>query len=321
MTSIDQQLLDACKSGNTDEVTKLLKEGANAAYEKYVDGTWGAHDTTNPIHEAFKAKDDEKRLTIIKSLLEHKANMNSKEEHYDWRGCGHSTSALETALAIARNTSDVSIMKLFLENNADPNQVSTQSIHSMRTDGSITRTLLTDAASDMQISLLQCLLEAGADANSPAKTITNNEYGWREDTLAYPLHICARHANDEKAFEAVKLLLAHSAEINAVHQYLHQEQTETNSEVTDPRAEGYQSGITTKQVQETALSVAIRANNSLVVKCLVDSGADVTIPRKFGELVQTPTELINSLYADDEESLSKMKYAMGTNPLAKSAMK
>lgn len=84
--SKEKKLLQAVKDRNVEQVKALLDEGANAAFEIYDPGVWGASHRESIIHSALRT--DTLNLEIVKLLLEKGANINAVYEDYDWRGCG-----------------------------------------------------------------------------------------------------------------------------------------------------------------------------------------------------------------------------------------
>lgn len=320
---LGEELFFAIQEGDENGVQACLKNGADPSFCKHEEGTWGANDSISAIHQALRLKDDEKRIKITSLLIENKANLDCKESHYDWRGCGSSVSALELVMKTAER--DVTLLRLFLHNKADPNQVSIQDIHSMRTDGSIKKNLLTSAASNQNLNIIKCLLEAGADPNLECSETINNEYGFRQNKTETALHICAStKANEEITNSIVSVLLEHKADVNSKRKYLEAisiPKPDYAVNVENPRDENYHSGQKHVLVEETVVHTAIMHGNSLMVKNLVDRGADLTISRMVGDEEVSVLDLIEKLYSDDEEQLHKMNFAVGNSSLAKSARK
>ena len=314
------ELLEACGQGDVSKVKNLLETGANAAFEHNVPGTWGAYDKVSPIHKALSAKENSSEIVAL--LLKNRASVNCKEEHYDWRGCGSGHSAFEIAMDKAKSTGNVDILREFLKYNADPNQTSHRDIHSMRTDGRITQTLLTSAASSNNVEILKCLLEGGADPNKTCSESIHNEYGTRRETTESALHISAGGRNDEDAAKSVEVLLENGADINAIRTFLHQEVIEkpnSAKDIDEPREIGFHSGLSTKSASETALHIAINSGNCLVVKCLVDHNADMSIKYHIGDEYTSVEDLVKKVQDDDIRY--SMEIAIGIKSRAKSANK
>lgn len=318
---LGSRLFAAIVAENLEQVKQCLADGADASYTENIEGTWGAHDRMSAIHKALRIQDDHNRYEIVELLINNKAKIDTNESHYDWRGCGSRTSALERVL----EKKDVNLLKLFLENGANANLQSTTDIHSMRTDGELKRTLLTSACMSNDFEIAKCLLEGKADPNLKCSTVTDNEYGHRSDTHETALHICVESQGKEtEVEEIVKCLIDNSADVNCVKKYLVQtsiSKPDYALEVDDPRDENYHSGLETFRAEETPVHFAIKTGKSLILKCLVDNGADLNIPSKCGAKETSTFELIDEYWKDNEEMLHKMKFAIGETSLAKSARK
>ena len=53
---LDEKLWNLCKDGENlslDSLTQILDEGARAAYDRNVSGTWGAYERSSPIHQTI----------------------------------------------------------------------------------------------------------------------------------------------------------------------------------------------------------------------------------------------------------------------------
>jgi hypothetical protein len=96
--SLDEELLDAARNGDTARVRELLRKGANANAKDR--GGW------TPLHwAAFWGHVD-----VAKLLLEHGADVNAKESVYD-----------ATPLHVAAATGHADVARLLLEHGADVN--------------------------------------------------------------------------------------------------------------------------------------------------------------------------------------------------------
>ena len=118
------------------------------------------------------------------------------------------------------------------------------------------------------------------------------------------------------------MLLDKGADVNAIRTFLHQESVpKPNSakEIDDPRQEGYHSGLITMPASETALHIAIKAGNCLVVKCLIDHNADMSIEYQVGAEKTSVEDLVKKIQDDDIRY--SMEIAIGVKSRAKSANK
>jgi ankyrin repeat protein len=78
------KLMKAVQNSDVKAVERLIKEGANAAYEDYQQGSWGEYSRISIIHHALRA--EKFNLEIVKLLLEAGASVNSKWEDKSWTG-------------------------------------------------------------------------------------------------------------------------------------------------------------------------------------------------------------------------------------------
>src|SRR5688572_19316023 len=89
---LSEQLYSCVGEGDVEKIRTLLKQGANAAYEKYEEAAWDAFSRNSVIHILLKSKDDmetKKFMEITKMLLEAGAKLTARFEKTDWRGCGY----------------------------------------------------------------------------------------------------------------------------------------------------------------------------------------------------------------------------------------
>jgi len=135
------------------------------------------------------------------------------------------------------------------------------------------------------VDVLKLLLAAGAD---PAVTMPNHStalmfaagLGWRDGSPAAPSY---DQGTPEDAVEAIKLLLASGADINAANDN-----------------------------GDTALHIAVTGRGSeAIVRCLVESGANLKAPNKRG---QTPLAAAMASRKDIAPLVALLKQAMSERP-------
>jgi len=271
---MDLELLKAAKEGNEDEVDKLLKKGANASFEQYDPGVWGASHRESVIHGALSSGN----LKIIKMILDGGAKVNVVFEDYDWRGCGSKNTAFQMALDLSMHTSNAELLSLFLKYGGDANTECVFDSHTMRFDGRRISRPLYDAVSKNELEIVKVLLDGGADVNAHFTNRGQSEYGSAENTKESPLHCACMNGY----FPIVELLLKHGANINDQRDFLENIHNEVSSPVRDPRDSNYVSGIELKPLKETPLHLAILNNHPEIVSLLITNGADISIPRISG---------------------------------------
>jgi ankyrin repeat protein len=199
MSNKDQHLLAAAKKREWEEVKRLLQEGANAAYEQHVEGTWGAYTRVSPIHYALKSY-DKLDLEVIALLLEKGAKVNAQHANYDWRGCGSKQTAFEMALELALRLDNADLLKLFLKHGGNADAEGVSDAHTMRYDGRRTWRALHTAVRQGRLGCVKALIEAGAQVNATATAKGASEYGSRDNTIETPLHIACSKTNRLKDF-------------------------------------------------------------------------------------------------------------------------
>jgi hypothetical protein len=82
-----KELRNAVEKGDLKAAERLIKEGANAAYEDCQEGAWGEYHSISIIHHALRA--EKVNNEIVKLLLEAGASVNALREDRSWTGSHH----------------------------------------------------------------------------------------------------------------------------------------------------------------------------------------------------------------------------------------
>jgi len=295
--SLNKELLECAGTGSLAEVTALLDKGAEANFDDNPPGVWGSQNRRSPIHEAIRRRDDE-RKAVLRVLLDHRADPNAVRSNYDWRGCGSSNTAFEMVLPDALK--DRELLEMFLAAGADPNKVSRQDRHSMRTDATSVRSPLHMVAAAGNADCAEVLLEAKADVACMQTERMQNERGSAQDSSYSALHLAVQAGSVTTA----TLLLSHKADIDCISKHLDNVLSQkVHSPTDDPRNGNFVSNIKLVPVKETALHIAIQAGSAELIKMLRLWGADSTIPRKYGDESTSCAALISEERADLLEAL------------------
>jgi ankyrin repeat protein len=143
-------------------------------------------------------------IELAKLLLERGANVNAKQEEYNWKGSGASVdtlirmnlthmqkTAFELALNIAIKQKDEKLLELFLKHGGNANIESVRGAHTMRYDGTEKHRPIHMAARSSSASCLRILLANGAEVDARATNKGFSEYGSGSDTSETALHIAA----------------------------------------------------------------------------------------------------------------------------------
>jgi ankyrin repeat protein len=184
----------------------------------------------------------------------------------------------------------VDIVRRLLASKADPNaRLKAPTMQRQHTAGDASlgagATPFMRAAKSGEVDVLKLLLAAGAD---PAATMPNHStalmfaagLGWRDGSPAAPSY---DQGTPEDAVEAIKLLLASGADVNA-----------------------------TNDNGDTALHIAVTGRGSeAIVRCLVESGANLKAPNKRG---QTPLAAAMASRKDIAPLVALLKQAMSERP-------
>mmetsp|Transcript_93324 Transcript_93324/g.156831 ORF Transcript_93324/g.156831 Transcript_93324/m.156831 type:complete len:578 (+) Transcript_93324:298-2031(+) len=288
--ALNEALLRAVDDLQPSEVARLLERRADAAYEKRDEGGWGAYDARSPIHKALR----ENCLPIITLLLEAGAKVNAPEAHYDWRGCGGTTTAFEMAVdrAVQGNPE---LLRLFLKHGGNPNETCSRSIATMRTDGRMHWSVIHTAVRGRSPECVQVLLEAGANVDAEEVEKCHNERGFNRHTVQTALHIACEMTtkqSNEQSLQLVDVLLRGGADPNAIRQRTEQVEKKNYKCVTDdPREDGYVSPVRCVPVKETPLHIALRIKALSLARKLVLAGARADIPFQFGKKATPTAEL------------------------------
>jgi len=186
---------------------------------------------------------------------------------------------------------DSKILRAFLAAGANPNNPSTISRHSMRTDG-FTQEFPLFSCANLPVSCAApcalALLEAGAKVDSRSKEKMSNERGYGQDRSQTALHNAVVHGK----LELCTVLLSHGADINAIMTHLEMEHLKhVISPTDDPRDPEWQCNIKLHLVKCTALHLAIKGKDLDMVKFLVLCGADQSIPYCRGSISKSTASL------------------------------
>ncbi|KAL6071212.1 hypothetical protein QOT17_006452 [Balamuthia mandrillaris] len=318
------ELLQVVKAKEAGKALELLASGAaDVTYERYEEGTWGAHTRESALHHALfnlrdevyrqreaKSKEPLQWRQVVLELLEKGAKVNSKYESYDWRGCGSSQTAFELILSMALSNEDGALLDAALRHGGDPNTKSVSNTHSMRTDGSSVTYPIHTAASTLSYDCIKALLDAKADVNVRHTAVYHNERGYNSNTSATALHKAisafarlpktqSTSSNDyenegedaeqawnkkhKEGLRVIALLLQAGAEIDAQRKELVQEHVEVNSPTDDPRDPAFIPSVRCVPRTETPLLQALRLGCADLVRLLVAHGADTSATYLYGE--------------------------------------
>ncbi|KAH3762845.1 hypothetical protein Pelo_5293 [Pelomyxa schiedti] len=282
---VDEELLAASRKCDVGKMKSLLNDmGANAAFESFKEGTWGARTRVSPIHLAIKAWNSPSRVEAITLLLEHGAKVNAKYEDYDWRGCG----VEETAFQMIQGTDNADLQILFLKHGADPNIPHLRDAHTMRYDGQRMEYPIHEAVISGNVAFLNALLDAGAKVDSLFVDSGQSEYGPRTNTMQTALFLACANNNLPMA----QTLLERGANANLVTNHVkHENIPDTESGTDDPRDPNYVSKIRNVPVSEVALHRAIIDNRPDLVSLLILHGADTSPQYHEGPKILTTKQL------------------------------
>jgi len=312
MEALNMKLIAMAKETNLGEVQKLLANGASAKFVDDPPGVWGSQNVMTALHMALsnaRSKTDDSK-EIVMALIAAGADPNQKRSQYDWRGCGHSESAFDMLLQSAL-ASDPAVLEAFLAAGADPNKRQVISRHSMRTDGETISVPLHTAVRRADANVVGVLLRAGADPNIACTERYSNERGFNQQSSRSPLHL----AIDSKKLDLVLLLLAEGADPNAIASRLDQVDSGERGTTDDPRAEAFVSSVRCVPVRETALHRALQAKQPEMVRALLATGADQTVPRSWDNTDESTSDLAARVDgAHDGELTEALRSSAGWTP-------
>ncbi|MBC2696188.1 MAG: hypothetical protein HF982_13125 [Desulfobacteraceae bacterium] len=177
--SLDNQLLSAISQA-PENVATLLKNGAKANAES-IDGTPAL---------VFACQYD--NVDVVKALLAHGANVNSKDPDNTDFFIG------DSALIFACGRGHIKVVKELLKNNADTNLKNMYGNTAL-----ITATDMWNTSQGKRLKIVQELLDSGADVNA-----TN-------DDSETALISAAGSSNEEDYDSLISTLLEHGADVNA----------------------------------------------------------------------------------------------------------
>jgi len=334
------ELYAACEEGDWQRVQELAQHGCDVTHVHRTEGGWDSGSSRSALTKAVgnrpsrwrngTAETKWKSIEVpeeeyqhehtlwsaaVQALLQAKADPNFEESDYDWRGCGSSQSAFESAIGVRGGNVDMELLRAFLEAGADVNKVSVSKQHSMRTDGCERKCLLHSVVkSSSQIEVAEALLEAKADVDAVATHRMNNERGWGENTVETPLHIAARRAGPD-AWRWCALLLSHGAHPNTVRQSLDNVHVESPDPMGDPRAPGFVPGVRLIPVRATGLHQALLARNPSAVQLCVIWGADPEIEYNYGDEMRQTETLCDGEDAEALQQALRYEWSIAAHPL------
>ena len=200
------ELIEAAKKGDVALVRRLLQQKADASfYYKSEEGFWGEYTEYSVIHKALELKNKEKRLNIVKLLLQNKADLSKNQIQN-----GSRTTETTSPLELAKN--DFDLFQLLLKNKANPDQIIDKNHAASRSTSENINTLLTIFATNSNNKFMECLLNSNASPNFICTSRYYDDYGENNDKKESALHICIRKGNQK----AINLLLNFKADVNLV---------------------------------------------------------------------------------------------------------
>ena len=210
------ELIEAAKKGDVALVRRLLQQKADASfYYKSEEGFWGEYTEYSVIHKALELKNKEKRLNIVKLLLQNKADLSKNQIQN-----GSRTTETTSPLELAKN--DFDLFQLLLKNKANPDQIIDKNHAASRSTSENINTLLTIFATNSNNKFMECLLNSNASPNFICTSRYYDDYGENNDKKESALHICIRKGNQK----AINLLLNFKADVNLVrHDLLKKEKS------------------------------------------------------------------------------------------------
>jgi ankyrin repeat protein len=228
--TLDEQLIQAVRSGDPEKVKTLLEKGATVNPPKKLDST--------PLMEAVNRANVE----MVKLLLEKGANVNARNVHG------------ETAFSSAWNPE---IMQLLIKHGADVNARDNEG-----------RTVLMGAARNNQTDRMLILIKNRADVNVRTST------GWTAlGSAVYYGH-----------FGAVKLLLENGANANETiwGRPVLMEAVASDHQLTPWYSNVLNTAFRILTLNPFGPRYPDRKDDALIVKLLLDKGADVNAKDQDG---------------------------------------
>ena len=240
----DEDFIEAVRNGQLDEVQLLLDAGADVNTTMTThQGSWDFIDAPAITHAVLTDHGD-----MVELLIAHGADIELVETGY-----------LDTAVHTAAHLNNGNILRILLENGADPNPISKHTGQ---------ETPLHYAAEAGGIDAIQVLLDAGVDVD------VRVGQGWT------PLMLTIKEGEPGTRTEVATLLLDNGADPNlqdvsgftALH-----DATRTSAEVISLLIERGVDMDIQSDSGDTALHLAARANRVEAVGILIEHGASLEL--------------------------------------------
>jgi len=273
---LTKDLCEACEKGDLNLVKKIINDGANPAAEIHENIGWDAY-TYSPIHYALGMKGNGKlNVPLVEYLLSKGANINAEKCESGWmtRGSDSESGFSRILKLVISGKAESSLLALCFKYGVNVTKLIKSSTSTMRTSGTSEYFLIHDIVSKNRHDILKIILDNGGDPNSLYKCITNNEYGFAENTTMTPLHILI----EKKPFDyfSETLLMEKGAKL-INKKFLDQveiEKPDYAKNVDDPRNNNYHSGLETYMCEVTPYQLAITMENIPALLFLQAYGCD-----------------------------------------------
>ena len=271
------------------------------------DGVWGAYDQKTALCGLLRPalweakRDAASTLKMVKRLLAAGSNIHARQESYNWKGSGYSTSAGSYALGLGKRAENfisaeerLEVMRMMLSNGACINTPERFARHSMRTDGYTNTTYFLESLSCPKHATQ---LVPFADFGINKQRYAQNERGYDADDDHSAIYIACQHFLGSHTSECASYitLLRHilkeshakTIDVDSYNKSLRLDRNPDWEEGMDdnPRASGYVSPVVAHVVIETSLHLCIRsfddsAQAPLALYLLrVLGGASIDCPR------------------------------------------